>query len=467
MRLEDYRSDFYVYVVNADNQADIFSERGYTIEKFQTENELLAAVKKAPPHFIVGGLLGLDFLEEVKTLSPEIKVIPTSEGNTWGAVQEADVTARLFLLQLEQEQVQAEVTKTIFQPPQIAEDTYFDKAKLFVDLVGKIKSADDVMEKLVQSASSLSGSRPVIYLKYLPAHTALVLKKAAGLNADEIRSVGVPLHFMQPLEAQKMLCESPDKIDILREMLKEVFGLLEFTIHPVNVRSGMTLNSLGTLVFFRPLRTEENKKLFNFYLQIATERIQTLELENTLQGMNSLDVVTSLPNERTFDKKLDEEVSRARRLNLPVSLIVFEIDHFLKYRDNNGEAMANVIAKSIAQMMVRNSRNTDVVARLSEEKFAIICSHSSLATIAAKAEKLREAISSTPFPCGEKQPLGKLTASFGVSEFPSVSSSSVTLGKSAEEALHRIKQGGRNRVCVADAPRGFKPEFEFGADDRT
>jgi len=99
------------------------------------------------------------------------------------------------------------------------------------------------------------------------------------------------------------------------------------------------------------------------------------------------------------------------------------------------------------------------ISRLGGEEFGILCAHTPGVGAAIKAEKIRLTIENTKFPNGEKQPLGKVTVSMGVSEFPSFVNDGQALIRSADDALYKVKQGGRNRVCMAEAPANFKPEF--------
>jgi len=68
------------------------------------------------------------------------------------------------------------------------------------------------------------------------------------------------------------------------------------------------------------------------------------------------------------------------------------------------------------------------------------------------AEKVRKAVETVDFPCGEKQPLGRVTCSLGVSEFPSCGNDIEALIKVADEALYHVKEGGRNKVGTPKLP---------------
>jgi diguanylate cyclase (GGDEF)-like protein len=195
-------------------------------------------------------------------------------------------------------------------------------------------------------------------------------------------------------------------------------------------------------------------------MQLMNVRYDNAIMTKKIHEMAIKDPLTGLYNRRYFNEKLDEEITRSRRTHHPLSLIYLDIDHFKKYNDTNGHPMGDVIIKSVAQILQKTSRKTDIVARLGGEEFAILCPHTHKEGCALKAEKVRLTVENTKFPHGEKQPLGKVTISLGVSEYPSISTDGETLIKTSDDALYKVKQGGRNRVCLAEAPQGFKPDFE-------
>jgi diguanylate cyclase (GGDEF)-like protein len=79
---------------------------------------------------------------------------------------------------------------------------------------------------------------------------------------------------------------------------------------------------------------------------------------------------------------------------------------------------------------------------------------------AIKAEKLIRVIESTPITNGEKQPVGLVSSSMGVSEYPSHAHDAEELVRAADAALYQVKTASRNKVCLATVPEDFKRDFE-------
>lgn len=153
-------------------------------------------------------------------------------------------------------------------------------------------------------------------------------------------------------------------------------------------------------------------------------------------------------------------MSRTRRTQMPVSLIYMDIDHFKKYNDQNGHPMGDVLLKMFSQVLRQTSRKNDIVCRIGGEEFVIILPHTDKIGAAIKAEKLRRVIEGTAFPHGEKQPLGKVSASMGVSEYPSHAHDAEELVRAADEALYQVKSTTRNKVCLATVKEDFVKDFE-------
>jgi diguanylate cyclase (GGDEF)-like protein len=175
------------------------------------------------------------------------------------------------------------------------------------------------------------------------------------------------------------------------------------------------------------------------------------ERTKQLEEMAIKDPLTGAYNRRYFNTRLQEELSRAGRSNSSVGLIYMDIDHFKKYNDTNGHPGGDVLLKQFTQVLQAALRKSDVFARIGGEEFCVISMDTTLDGTAQLAEKLRLAIETTDFPNGDKQPLGRVTCSLGVSAFPSLALDAEALVKSADEALYQVKTQSRNAVGIGVA----------------
>jgi diguanylate cyclase (GGDEF)-like protein len=156
---------------------------------------------------------------------------------------------------------------------------------------------------------------------------------------------------------------------------------------------------------------------------------------------------------------LDEEISRSRRISLPLSMITLDIDNFQELNNVVGFGNADSVLKVIGALLKKTVRANDILARIGADEIALLLPHTSHMGAAIKAERVRRILESTRFPSIEGKGPRKISVSVGVSEYPSFCNDAEGLIKSADEALYQVKQAGGNRVCLATPPPGFTPDF--------
>ncbi len=176
---------------------------------------------------------------------------------------------------------------------------------------------------------------------------------------------------------------------------------------------------------------------------------QKMELEKAndeLEALATTDGLTGLKNHRAFQERLAEEVSRASRYGLPLSLILLDVDSFKRYNDTHGHPAGDVVLKAVAQVLQDCARDTDLVARYGGEEFVIVLPQTEADGAVAFAERLRTAVESYPWL------LQSVTASFGAASLHLGEEASADLIARADRALYRSKAEGRN--CVTHGTGG-------------
>jgi diguanylate cyclase (GGDEF)-like protein len=174
--------------------------------------------------------------------------------------------------------------------------------------------------------------------------------------------------------------------------------------------------------------------------QIQEQQQKLQEANLQLQALATTDGLTGLKNHRTFKERLDEEFQRAARYQLPLSLVLLDVDRFKEFNDNFGHPAGDEVLKSVARLLRENTRNTDIVARYGGEEFVVLLLNNDRADALILAERLRQAIESAPWKQRE------VTASCGVSSLTLGTHTSAELIATADIALYHSKQNGRNRV---------------------
>ncbi len=163
----------------------------------------------------------------------------------------------------------------------------------------------------------------------------------------------------------------------------------------------------------------------------------------------STDQLTGLYNRTYFNPRFAEELGSARENGIPLSLLLFDIDHFKKVNDAHGHPAGDAVLKRLAEIVAKSTRSTDLVARYGGEEFVVMMGATNKDQAFAFAERLRGAIAGSPFPVpGRETPL-QVAVSVGVSGFPEDGESPLDIARAADDALCEAKKGGRNRVVRA------------------
>ena len=174
-----------------------------------------------------------------------------------------------------------------------------------------------------------------------------------------------------------------------------------------------------------------------------------LRLANAqLQEAARIDSLTGLANRRRFDEALNLEFKRCMRNELPLSLILIDVDCFKSYNDRYGHQAGDVCLQELGQVARRFARRAgDVAARYGGEELAVVLPDTEAEKAASLAERMRVAISALRME-HVGNPCGVVTASFGVATiYPSQQSGpTADLVKRADQLLYEAKARGRNLV---------------------
>jgi diguanylate cyclase (GGDEF)-like protein len=165
-----------------------------------------------------------------------------------------------------------------------------------------------------------------------------------------------------------------------------------------------------------------------------------------LERLASTDVLTGAANRLRFQGRAGRQMALSRRHDMPLSLVMFDLDHFKRVNDEHGHEAGDRVLRSTARVVMDNVRRSDQLFRWGGEEFLLLLPHADLAAAAGLAEKLRGLLEHEDMGDG----LG-VTASFGAAELAEAESLDSWVER-ADQALYAAKQAGRNRV--AQAPPG-------------
>lgn len=157
------------------------------------------------------------------------------------------------------------------------------------------------------------------------------------------------------------------------------------------------------------------------------------------------DPLTGLSNRRFMEVELEKQISLSKRHQYPVSLIMFDIDHFKKVNDNFGHVIGDLVLKELGSLVKNEVRGSDLAFRYGGEEFAIVLIHTSKEKAYEKAETLRKKVQSLEV---EELRGEMITISLGVTEVTQLDEGAIRLIARSDEALYLAKNSGRNCTKV-------------------
>lgn len=193
--------------------------------------------------------------------------------------------------------------------------------------------------------------------------------------------------------------------------------------------------------------SEDNLKLLETVAGQISLVYDRSRLYMKTKELSITDELTGLNNRRHFQKCLKMEFKRASRFHLPLSLLMIDVDYFKKFNDAHGHLKGDCALRRISELLTQNVREIDCVARFGGEEFVILLLDSHMGQAVSVAEKIRAILASASI-----EAFG-LTVSIGVSSFPDCVDTEEELINTADLALYKAKDKGRNQVVAFEDPK--------------
>ncbi len=183
-------------------------------------------------------------------------------------------------------------------------------------------------------------------------------------------------------------------------------------------------------------------------LSLAT--VVNIRRMSTLDRANVTDALSGLDTRQYLDRRMREEMTRAERHGLAVSVILLDIDHFADVNANYGHAVGDQVLTEVGRILSGGVRESDVLVRYGGEEIAVVATHTPPVAAMAVAERLRRDVEA-----GARKALREaqgarraITVSIGVAGREAGAKADSDLFERAEQALRRAKNEGRNRVVM-------------------
>jgi two-component system, cell cycle response regulator len=199
------------------------------------------------------------------------------------------------------------------------------------------------------------------------------------------------------------------------------------------------------LVKERALTDGDQVKIGNAIFKFLSGGNVEVNYHEAIYRMTIIDALTEAYNKRYFLEFLDREVARCARYQRPLSLVMFDLDHFKKINDNHGHLAGDYVLRELSRRLRTRIRKEELLARYGGEEFIVVLPEADHKGSLDFAEQIRRLVEREPFTFeGDVIPM---TISVGVATLTEKSSADLThFIKAADENLYRAKRAGRNRV---------------------
>jgi diguanylate cyclase (GGDEF)-like protein len=216
----------------------------------------------------------------------------------------------------------------------------------------------------------------------------------------------------------------------------------------------LPLSAQGTLMGWLYLSRPGTGPLaeYEVALQAAEQMslaLANLQLQEDLRHQSIRDPLTGLYNRRYLEESLAREIARCERRNLPLAVLMLDLDHFKAFNDHHGHPGGDALLSAFGRLVQSSCRPEDIPCRFGGEEFTLIQPE---ATLEAGIARARAILAATAQMVVSHQgvPLGRVTTSIGVSALPVHGTTATALVEAADKALYQAKKGGRNQACDAE-----------------
>lgn len=195
-------------------------------------------------------------------------------------------------------------------------------------------------------------------------------------------------------------------------------------------------------------RAVENAEIALAATEQLSLALSNLQLQESLRVQSIRDPLTGLFNRRYLEESLEREIARCVRRNMPMSVLMLDLDHFKRFNDSHGHDGGDALLAQFGRLLDSLCRSEDIACRFGGEEFTMILPEAGIDVARTRAEAIRVATSELQV-MHLRRNLGPVTCSIGVASFPLHAETGAMLVKAADAALYRAKAEGRDRVGVA------------------
>ena len=466
-----YKEQFRIFSYDEDVSrsqlvTELFRSQGYNFSTFNNREVLLETIETQIPHIFVLYYQPLNMkfrevLSKIRSQSSEVEVILLGSNDFWPGIRSlmnsglvndfwswpvaskevmqvrVDKIIEKTIYKYIAEQRSDETSKIVQALDKIqVESSGFEKKEVDADIFNlptDSKTEGRLIEDLITNLKDNHPKSDFVYIKNYHVKSQLLVLRTSFCKESYYRGQSIAI-------SNELLKEDGERdFENVKTLLKETFSSDDFQLQQVKFAD--QIYGFIMAINFSPQ--------LDRYLQKAARYVslslRNLQLETTDVKPIKASYDLEVPSQ-DFVKELSCEVSRARRISKPVSVIMAHIEFTA---DDEKEK------REIFKLLSEHLRVYDFFSQVSENQIAIVLPHCDYQNAAVKAERLRRMVLNR----GMKTQNTPLRLCFGVSEYPRLSSDTDQMIQDVESACRQVLASGNNKVCLFTAPAGFEPEF--------
>lgn len=289
---------------------------------------------------------------------------------------------------------------------------------------------------LINSSKNLSeaiemwGAPSYTEKTFLPLNCWAVRRN--GVHLVDEKHLGLPCEHITGAKGGQYIC-----LPLMAQ--GEVVGIIHLNYEAVSIEQQESVD----------LKFDKHKvQVMTEFAEHIALALSNLKLRDALRQQSIRDVLTGLFNRRYMEETLMRELKRAEREQKSVGVIMFDIDHFKQFNDLSGHDGGDALLRELGSFLNKSVRGGDIVCRYGGEEFVVVLPEATLEITRIRAEELRKGAKELlVYHLGKA--LGRCTISLGVSAYPENGMTNDQLLKSADNALYKAKNEGRDKVVVA------------------
>jgi diguanylate cyclase (GGDEF)-like protein len=267
-----------------------------------------------------------------------------------------------------------------------------------------------------------------------------------GRNMPKNLLSDISYDFFRTMEEHKTIKSS--KFEVVRMLLgKELDYKFSDLSSKIIIPLIFDKKLIGGICFYS--RQDVDYSSFKYFDIMISELLAIFKMKyqyTEKEFMSVLDGLTGLYNRRLFEVSLEREYNRTKRHPSDFSLAILDIDFFKKVNDTYGHQYGDYVLKTVATIMKQSFRKTDLLFRYGGEELVIIMAETNIEGAIIPVQRLRKAVEDYDFNYNGVH--SKVTVSIGLTTNYQDFTSPSEILKSADEALYRAKESGRNRVIL-------------------